>query len=108
MEYVVKIPMGACYDYTLEEMRREFEAGKLAPESKVRREDSQQWVPIRVALGLDPAEEAELPPAAAREPARPSGFGNPDYVKGCVTGGVLGLILAAVCLMLLLKACDRV
>ena len=50
MKYILKLPTGASYDYSLEEIREEYKQGKLSDDCTVRRSDSQQWQTLRKLL----------------------------------------------------------
>ena len=50
MKYFLKLPSGVVYEYKLEEIRKEFKAGKLSEDCTVRGSDSQQWQTLRHLL----------------------------------------------------------
>ena len=106
MKFIVKTPTGAAYDYELEEMRRDFNSGKLSPECTVRREDSTQWVPIRAALGLQSEGEPEFQSVAPAATDNPTGFQNSDFARGCLMGGVIVIVLLLLLLLFILRSCS--
>ncbi len=66
MKYIVKIPQGASYDYTLDDIKKEFAAGTLREDCRVRRADSNEWTSLGELFGRNPAErKSRNPPADA-------------------------------------------
>ena len=113
MKYILKFPGGPAYDYTLDEIRKEFRDGKLPENCTVRENGSQQTQTLRQLLegtgDLNPMTEADVQARATgkgqdvadRAVARyrdgylvaraTNGIGGVVKTLGFVLGGIIAL-----------------
>jgi hypothetical protein len=113
MKYVLQWPNGVSYDYSEEQIRKEFKAGKLREDCKVRKDGTREWITLRQLLeGL-----GDLASVSAEEAAATAARGGTAVAQNAaaryrdaylvarsVNGigafiKVLGLIVAAGCIV---------
>ena len=77
MKYVIQFPDGPSHGYTIEEIRKEYRAGKLRDDCQVRQSGNEQWMTLRELL----VSTGDLSPGTPEEIAAIPAHGGPGVSK---------------------------